>query len=794
MKTQSLDLGWSLQVQGGSRRAAEVMVNLPHDWSITAPRKADAASGASGGFFQGAELHYERTFFMEEGIPTVLLEFEGVYCNAEVRINGQLVKVCHYGYSGFLADVSEQVKRGCDNRLKVVVNANARPDSRWYTGAGIYRHVWLHTAGSTCIHPWGLTVETKEVLHEVPLTLQGNGAYLTAVVDLQGTVTDEILHITIRDREGQVVLETECPAENGTVRCPLCLPKARLWTAETPYLYTICCTLTGSNTESDQLSIPFGVRTISMDSIKGLCINGQTVKLRGGCVHHDNGILGAASFDKAEERKVRLMKENGYNAVRCAHNPPAPAFLRACDTLGMYVMDESFDVWREGKNPYDYHNFFDMDWKKDMAAMVLRDRCHPSVILWSIGNEIPERDGRINGYETARELYDYVKELDSSRPVMNCLCNVSTNTEITGLEANMMKDDPDYDLWAVRTRPFTEFLDAVGYNYLLSRYETDAEKFPGRVVCGTESFPMQAADNWAAVDCMSHVIGDFVWTAIDYLGESGLGHVKPVDDKGFLRAYPWHLANCGDIDICGHKRPQSYYRDAVWGLDREEGHPAPCITVIPPCKWNKTVEISAWGWPEAELRWDFTGWEGMEAGIWVYSSWDEVELFLNGVSLGRKPAGVKAGFKTLFAQVYEPGELKAVGYRKGRPAGEQVLVTPEPAAALVITAEKNGLKDINNRLAAGYQDIVYIDITAVDDSGVTVTGFEQEISLSVTGAARLQAMGTAVPWSEEDYTGPRRSAYLGRVTAVIRAHGEGDIQVTASAQGIPEAVMTFSAE
>jgi len=293
---------------------------------------------------------------------------------------------------------------------------------------------------------------------------------------------------------------------------------------------------------------------------------------------------------------------------------------------------------------------------------------------------------------------------------------------------------------------------------------------------------------------MSHVIGDFVWTAIDYLGESGLGHVKPVDDKGFLRAYPWHLANCGDIDICGHKRPQSYYRDAVWGLDREEGHSAPCIAVISPRKWKQAVEISAWGWPEAELRWDFTGCEGMEAGIWVYSSWDEVELFLNGESLGRKPAGVNAGFKTLFAQVYEPGELKAVGYCKGRPVGEQVLVTPGPATTLVITVEKNSLTAVNNKLAAGYQDIIYIDITAIDDSGVTVTNFEQEISLSVTGAARLQAMGTALPWSEEDYTGPRRSAYLGRVTAVIRAHGEGDIRVTASAQGIPEVVMTFSAE
>lgn len=774
MKTKNLDLGWNLQAQIGSRKLGDTaLVNLPHDWSITMPRTADAPSGASGGFFPGSELIYERTFYVEEETITVLLEFEGVYCNAEVRVNGLLTEICHYGYSGFLVDVSDKITHG-ENRLKVVVNANARPDSRWYTGAGIYRHVWLHTADSDCIHPWGLIVETE--------SLEEHVAHLTAVVDLLGNGVGNTLHFTIKNADGGIVLESECPAAGETVRHAFILPNPLPWSAEKPYLYTLSCTLTGNGGESDALTIPFGVRTILLDSVNGLRINENTLKMKGGCVHHDNGILGAASFDAAEERKVRLLKENGYNAVRCAHNSPAPAFLRACDALGLYVIDEAFDVWREGKNPYDYHNYFDLDWKKDLAAMVLRDRRHPSVILWSTGNEIPERDGRLDGYETAKQLYNCVTELDSTRPVMNCLCNVSTNMEITGLEANMMKDDPEFDLWAVRTGSFTEFLDVVGYNYLLERYDSDSKKFPGRVICGTESFPLQAAENWAAVKSMPHVIGDFVWTAIDYLGESGLGHVRSVTDNGFLRAYPWHLANCGDIDICGHKRPQSYFRDAVWGIDKK-----PCIAVIPPKKRDKEVEISAWGWPETKLHWTFPGSEGMETAIYIYSSCDEVELFINGRSLGKKAAGDKVGFQTEFTLIYQPGELKAVGYRKNKPEEETILVTSGSATALQITADKT-------ILASGNDDIAYLDIVAVDANGVTVPDFEEKIRLFVSGAALLQAVGTAVPWSEENYTDPWRSADHGQVTAVVRASGSGEIVVTAAVAGLPVADIRLSAE
>ncbi len=765
MQTQNLSKSWHLSYPSYFGEFGGATVDLPHDWAIAQPRSPKAASGASGGFYPGAELCYERTLDVPPA-GLAVLEFEGVYCNAEVRLNGHLVQCQHYGYTGFLVDLSAIAKRDEPNRLKVNVYANARPDCRWYTGAGIYRPVLLHTAPADCaVHPWGLTAET--------LALTDNTATLRIRAGLLGRRAGCKLAFSVLDPGGACVYQGEQDAaDTGDTLHTFTLDNPRPWSAETPALYTLRCQVLQSGAVADTAEAPFGIRTIVLSAAQGLLINGKTVKLRGGCVHADNGLLGAAAFDRAEERKAELMKANGFNAVRCAHNPPAPAFLRACDRLGLYVMDEAFDMWQEGKNPYDYHQFFESDWQKDIDSMVLRDRRHPCVILWSTGNEIPERDGRLSGYAVAKKLFDRVKALDETRPVTNCLCNVSTLTELTGLEANIIKEDPDYDLWAARTTRFTDFLDVVGYNYLLYRYEADGDKFPGRIICGTESFPLEAYDIWQAADKLPYVIGDFVWTSIDYLGEAGIGHVWRGGEHGFLRPYPWHFANCGDIDICGQKRPQSYYRDAVWGIDK-----APCIAVIPPQKTANPGEISRWGWPETELFWNFPGDEGKPAAIEVYSSCAEIELWLNGQSLGRMPTDK---CKAVFTARYAPGVLRAAGYQNGAAVCESELRTAGTPDHLRFCSDRDKLPEDG--------DIAYITIEAVDAGGTVAATEDAGVCVQVAGG-RLLALGVANPESEESYAGPGRRLYHGRLTAVVQGFGTGPVRVTAKHPTLADTVL-----
>lgn len=767
MRTLTLSNDWTCFYSGHAGKPGKMSVTLPHDFSITQKRLPFAPSGALGGFFQGADLVYERHIELPpQGLA--VLEFEGVYNNAEVRLNGHLIHRHHYGYTGFLVDISQAASRDKPNRLKVSAFANARPDSRWYTGAGIYRPVRLHlAAGDRAIHPWGLLVET--------LAVEGDKARLRVRVDVLGQKDGSKLRFKVNAPDGSLVYEGEQEAAaQGESFHEFTLERPVLWSATSPALYTLACSLCQDGDEKDTAAVHFGVRTLILDAANGLRVNGQPIKLRGGCVHHDNGLLGAASYARAEERKVELLKAAGFNAVRCAHNPPSPAFLCACDRLGLYVMDEAFDVWQDGKTPYDYHTHFTVDWQQDIDAMVLRDRRHPSVIIWSTGNEIPERDGRLDGYAVARRLIARVQELDSSRPVTNCLNQVSTLTELTNLELNLLAENAGFDLWAARTEPFTRELDLVGYNYLYSRYGKDSEKFPGRVICGAESFPMEVYENWQVINALPHVIGDFCWTALDYLGEAGLGHVWRNEETGFMGSWPWHLAHCGDIDICGHKRPQSYYRDAVWGRDEQ-----PCIAVLPPNKTGQPCEISQWGWPDVELYWDFPGQEGQTAEVTVYTSCDEVELRLNSQVLGRKDVDK---CKATFEVPYEPGRLTAIGLRGGVRAGEHSLETAGELMQLNLVADQASL--------SGLDDLVYVDIHSVDDLGRVAVNARGAVTVSVQGG-QLLALGAADPRSTEGYTNSTRQLYQGGLTAVVKGLGEGTVTVTATCEGLPPTILSL---
>ena len=512
------------------------------------------------------------------------------------------------------------------------------------------------------------------------------------------------------------------------------------------------------------------------------------MKLKGGCVHHDNGPLGAASYDRSEERKIELMKASGYNAIRCAHNPPAPAMLDACDRLGMLVIDETFDCWRTGKNPNDYHLYFEDWWQRDTESMVKRDRNHPSIIMWSIGNEVPERTGVSDGYAWAHKQADFIRLLDGTRWITSALpflfeemfTDPSYMESISDAQSmfdpqKLVPTDLESDSWGNRTREFNEAFDVVGYNYLFSRYNWDGKRFPERVMAGTETFPYLAYDFWKEAERLPYVIGDFVWTSIDYLGESGIGRVTVDDPTPFFAANPWpyHLANCGDIDICGFKRPQSYYRDLLWGV-----RTAPFIAVLDPQLFGKKLQFNQWGWDPVIDSWDFPGQEGKQTRVDVYAVDAEVELLINGTSVGRKPAGAAQKNKTLFEVTYQPGTIEVVGYSDGKETGRASLKTAGSPVALRARVDRP-------EIHCEFGDLAYVTVDILDQDGCLVKWADSFVSIEVTGAGELIALGTADPLSEELYVGDKRKAWNGRLMAVVRSSGQaGEILLKASGDGL----------
>jgi beta-galactosidase len=793
MNKQNFDLDWEYTEATGFAAAFAQWqpIDLPHDLSINKPRDKSYPTGSGGGYAWSGVVTYRKKFPIpnEWRGQNVQLEFEGVYMNAEVSINGQLVALHPYGYTSFLVDLTSHLKYGEGNELVVKVNNSAQPNSRWYSGMGIYRHVWLRSGGSLYIQPWGVFVTTSVV--------DSTSSTVKVATELAGPATEAVLRSTIIDVSGTKIAQAQTPIDSSSVEQTLTVNDARLWSVDEPNLYTLVSEVwvDGSLVDSEQTT--FGIRSITVDAQSGFRLNGASMKLRGGCVHHDNGLLGAASYDRAEERKIELMKASGYNAIRCAHNPPAPAMLDACDRLGMLVIDETFDCWRTGKNPNDYHLYFEDWWQRDTESMVKRDRNHPSIIMWSIGNEVAERTGVSDGYAWARKQTDFIHSLDGTRWVTsalpflfeemlsdpNFMQNISDAQNLFDPK-KLVPTDPEADSWGNRTREFNEALDVVGYNYLFSRYDWDGKRFPDRVMAGTETFPYLAFDFWKETERLPFVIGDFVWTSIDYLGESGIGRVTVDDPTPFFAADPWpyHLANCGDIDICGFKRPQSYYRDLLWGL-----RTAPFIAVLDPQLFGKKLQFNQWGWDPVIDSWSFPGQEGRQTQVDVYSVDEEVELFVNGVSAGRKLAGVAQKNKSSFEVTYRPGTIEAVGYNNGKEAGRISLITTGSPVALRATADRS-------EIHCEFGDLAYVTVEILDQDRYLVKWAEPEVSFDVTGAGELIAAGTANPMSEELYVGIKRKAWNGRMVAVVRSNGQaGEILLRANSDGLNPAEIRLNA-
>jgi beta-galactosidase len=774
------DSGWRFH-PGGAQGAENPQfddsmwrkIDLPHDWSIedlpgtNSPFNINAISQVSGGFTTGGTGWYRKSFTIPENLKgkRFRILFEGVYMNSEVWLNGRQIGNHPYGYSSFWFDITDNLKYEGENVMCVKVK-NEGENSRWYSGSGIYRHVWLQVVSPLHTETWGTYITTPQV------------SEAEALVNIKTTIVNETkesreikLVTRIFDKLSQELSKAEVSlrieaGKNVAGDQEIRLKNPFLWSVDSPHLYEAVTEIYENGILTDKTVTKFGIRSILFDVVNGFRLNGKALKLKGGCVHHDNGPLGARAYDRAEERRVELLKASGFNAIRCSHNPPSPAFLDACDRLGMLVMDEAFDMWNEQKNPYDYHLFFDKWWKKDVENMVLRDRNHPSVIMWSIGNEIPYRQ-RPDVVETAKMLCDFIRNLDPTRPVTSAV--------------NDLKPDKD---------PYFAMLDVAGYNYASggdhnqeSLYVQDHKRVPNRIMAGTESYALEAFGSWMAVVDNPYVIGDFVWTAFDYIGEASIGWRGYWQKQDF---FPWNLAYCGDIDICGWKRPQSYYRDALWKENQLS------VWVTPP---GQSFELnpdrqpwSKWHWYDVVENWNWKGNEGKIMDVSVYSSCEQVELFLNGKSLGKKPTNRSNKFTAIWRVPYQPGTLKAAGYKGRKQVSISELKTAGDPVFIKLTADKPEIR-------ADGQDLSYITVELNDAAGIRNPDAENLVSFSIEGPGTIIAVGNANPVSIESYQLPQRKAWRGRCLVIVKSESKaGPIILKATAQGLNPASIEINSK
>ena len=741
-------------------------IDVPHDWSIEGKIDPQSPMAGSGGYFPAGIGWYRRSFTAPESWSgqRVSVEFEGVYMNATVYINGHELGTHPYGYTSVFHDLTPHLKFGADNVLAVRVDQSKQKNSRWYSGSGIYRHVWLNVAGPLHIAPWGVFVTTPEVTTE-----RARVSVATRIENESANKSKFVLRTILYARSGAVVGESNASAELGpgdsiVASQEIAVGKPALWTPESPNLYRAVTRVIQDGEMVDEVSTPFGIRSLEWSAEKGFLLNGTSLKMAGGCIHHDHGPLGAASFDRAEERRVQILKDAGFNAVRSAHNPPSPAFLDACDRLGMLVMDEAFDCWSRSKNPFDYSVVFKDWWPRDMDAMVLRDRNHPSVVMWNIGNEVGER-GEPLGAEEAKMLADYMRELDHTRPVTSALNFVPKWTD---------------------TDAYYSALDIGGYNYNLNNHAADHKRVPSRVMACTESYPRSTFDDWAMVADFPYIVGNFVWTAIDYLGESGLGRAtlrdaKDTSREGYGAPFPWHGADCGDIDMCGTRRAIAHYRNIVW--DRGEKL---YMGVRQPEPDGKKMSVTQWGvWP-VYASWTWPGWESKTLDVEVYSRGEAVRLYQNGKLTGEKPTTRAEQFKANFSVPYMPGVLKAVALKGGQAISETILRTVAEPTQVRLTADRTALR-------ADGADLSFITVEGVDANGELHPNAEHQITFSLKGPGSIAAVGSGDLQSEEPYRGNQRKLFRGKALVIVRtSRTAGALTLTATAPGLKPATLNIT--
>jgi len=748
-------------------------IDLPHDWSIenlpgqepgkvVGPFSKTSIGTTATAYTVGGTAWYRKTFILDpkEKFNNAIINFDGVYMNCDVWINGKFLGNHPYGYTAFYYDITSFLNPSGKPNVIAVKVKNEGKNSRWYSGSGIYRHVWLIKKQSVHIAHDGVFVNTESI--------SKNEANVTVSSTIKNSANDNAdvqLQIRIIDANGKVSTTSKTTVKNiksGTedIIQRIKVPQAKLWSIETPNLYTAEVQVITNGKVTDQTVTTFGIRTIHFDAKTGFTLNGKTVKLKGGNLHHDNGFLGSATIDRAEERRVELMKANGFNAIRASHNPPSKQFLDACDRLGVVVMDEAFDQWVRPKNPQDYNLYFREWWKKDLKSMIYRDRNHPSVILWSIGNELNERADSL-GYAIRKELVAEAHRLDSTRPVTEGVCE--------------FWDHPGRK-WETAAPVFND-LDVAGYNYLQKAFESDHAEYPDRIIVNTESYAAEAYVFWQGVEKHAYVIGDFVWTGMDHLGETGCGNAKIGQRSGQrvgLQPWPWFSNYCGDIDLCGNKKSQSYYRDVVWNNSKIE------MMVHTPIPEGMIETYSYWGWPDEYQSWNWKGNEGKLMDVRVFSKSPRVRLELNGKIIGEQAIDTNTGITANFKVPYQAGVLKAIALDNGKEVASKELKTTGVPAKVRLTADRAKIK-------ANRNDLSYVKVEITDAQGNLIPNANIPVHFAVSGVGEIAGSGNACPTDMESFNNPVCKTFRGQALVILRPLKElktGVIMLKAEAEGL----------
>ena len=794
MKATSLLTGWTCRHLGDT--APGKTVTLPHDAMLAEPRTALSAGGTNTGWYEGYDYEYRRTLTVPENTlaDTHILEFEGVYHNAEVWLNGQKAAFRPYGYTNFYVDCAPYLHAG-ENELRVIAHNADQPNSRWYSGAGIYRPVQLWTAGGAHIALNGVKIRT--------LSLD------PAVVEVRvKTTAPGTVRLTVDD------LPAVQQESDGEAVFTLTLDNARLWTPETPNLYT--CRVSFAD---DEVTETFGVRKVEWGT-DGFLFNGKRHIIQGACIHHDNGLLGAVCDPDAVARKVRLLKENGYNAIRSAHNPCSKALLAECDRQGMLVMDEYIDHWYIHKTEHDYVDYFNEWWHQDLTDMVEKDYNHPCVVLYSTGNEVSETAQK-RGIALTKEMTDFLHGLDDSRPV-TCGVNIFFNflssigfgvysdekakkeaeraekakqrgekaakkkavgsqffNNLAGLLGDeFMKRGATLHGCDVKTRDAFANMDIAGYNYGIYRYKHDLKKYPQRLILGSETFCNDAYKFRELAKQEPRLVGDFVWAGMDYLGEVMVGSWEYADYAETFDGGPgWVSAGSGRIDLTGKPLGEALYTRVA--LEADNG---PYIAVCPVNHTGDRHSPSAWKMTNAMPSWSWTGCEERKANVEVYARAARVELVLNGHTVGSKT--LKNDCLARFSIPYESGTLEAVSYDAAdHEIGRCKLQSAGGTTRLTLDAEEPTVKP-------GH--LCYIRLRYTDENGITKPLVRGNIQVQVRGGT-LVGLGSACPFNKHSYLDSETDTYYGEALAIVRM-GDGDAMTIAASDGEYSEELTVPAQ
>ncbi len=818
MKAESFNRGW--KVRTGIDQPFDAVfapemqklgkdVVLPQDAMILEERDRECQNKYQTGFYPSKTYTYIKSFLVPESWKntTQIIEFEGIMSKAMVYINGNFAASHKYGYSSMFVNMTPYLLYGQENRIKVVSH-NSELSSRWYSGSGIYRDVALWQGGKEYIMPEQARVTTERIKKGYAVLRidyritndAGQTEALTAAVE----ITDKNGKKAAGDVQNIYVKAGS--TSDFTLRITVDNPM--LWSVDTPDLYNLNIRVCKGGEQVDLYRETFGIRTLELDARNGLCINGEEVKLRGACIHHDNGIIGATTLYKAEEFRIRKLKEAGFNSIRCAHNPASKALLRACDNLGVLVMDELIDMWHEPKNENDWSVDFAQIWEEETERMVSKDYNHPSVVLYSTGNEIPELS-RSSGVVMNQQIAAAIRRKDATRYVTSGISGLLAvidrideytagmheveervrsqaqefnggggSEELNSLMGAMEQQKLDaFSVSGLLTEclePVEGQLDVIGYNYLTARHEFEHTLHPDRVIVGSETYPPEIPSLWRIVMRNPYVIGDFSWTGYDYIGEAGIGIFHYDEKIPAMGWYPDRLASLGDIDINGTRRTISYLRETAYGLRK-----TPYLVVERVDKQGCTADTNNWKYSDSIHSWTFPGYEGKTAKVHILSGYSEVELFLNGKSLGRRQIREKDDYTTSYTLTYETGELRAVAYENGEAVEEDFLVTAGSPSAVRVELSQDVM-------CADGMDVCFATIDLLDSAGYWSRFEARKVSVSVEGVGRLIGFGSADPSSEEGFQSETAMSYDGRVMAAVRSGFDpGQIELTVEAEGCP---------